>query len=371
MDNVYKIPLYVKISLISVGLFAFISMLYIAQGLIVPIIYATIIAIVFSPVTNFFIKKKMNRVLAILLTITIMFAVAFCIVALIISQASTFSEAMPKLEGKFTELLHDSKFWVSGKFNIPAVKVDNWLAETRAEIFTACKALAGQALVNIGAVLVILVLIPVYIFMILFYQPLLIEFVHRLFIANKPVEVTEVLSSAKKIIQSYLIGLMLEALIVAALNVTALLLLGVEYAILLGVIGAMLNMIPYLGGIIAVTLPMLIALATNSPGNAVLVLAAYIFIQFIDNHIIIPNVVASKVKLNALVSIIVVLAGGALWGIPGMFLSIPLTAILKVVFDHVEGLKPWGYLLGNEAAGKPVALKKQPASPSQPANSNI
>jgi AI-2 transport protein TqsA len=86
-------------------------------------------------------------------------------------------------------------------------------------------------------------------------------------------------------------------------------------------------------------------------------LAAYIFIQFIDNNIIIPRVVASKVRINALVSIIVVIAGGALWGISGMFLSIPLTAILKVVFDHIDGLKPWGYVLGNSVPVSPHAAK--------------
>jgi len=83
----------------------------------------------------------------------------------------------------------------------------------------------------------------------------------------------------------------------------------------------------------------------NSVG--LLILGLYIFVQFIDNHYITPNVVASKVKINALVSVIVVLIGGALWGVPGMFLSIPLTAIMKVVFDHIDGLKPWGFLLGN------------------------
>ena len=89
----------------------------------------------------------------------------------------------------------------------------------------------------------------------------------------------------------------------------------------------------------------LLAAIDESP--SIDILAAYIFIQFIDNHYISPKVVASKVKINALISIIVVLSGGALWGIPGMFLSIPLTAIVKVICDHIEPLKPWGFLLGD------------------------
>jgi predicted PurR-regulated permease PerM len=73
----------------------------------------------------------------------------------------------------------------------------------------------------------------------------------------------------------------------------------------------------------------------------------YYIVQLIDNNYIVPYIVASKVKINALFSIIVVFIGNALWGIPGMFLSIPLIAIVKLIFDHIDSLKPWGFLLGD------------------------
>ena len=132
------------------------------------------------------------------------------------------------------------------------------------------------------------------------------------------------------------------------MNSVGLLILGIDYAILLGIIGALLNVIPYIGGIVAVALPMMIAIATKSTAwYALYVLAVYYFIQLVDNNFIVPKIVASKVKINALFSIIVVLAGNALWGIPGMFLSIPLLAIVKLICDHIEPLKPWGFLLGD------------------------
>jgi predicted PurR-regulated permease PerM len=129
------------------------------------------------------------------------------------------------------------------------------------------------------------------------------------------------------------------------------------------VIGALLNVIPYLGGIIGVAIPMMIALITKpSPWYPLYVLAIYYFIQLIDNNFIVPMIVASRVKINALVSIITVPAFGALWGIPGMFLSIPLTAIVKLIFDHIDPLKPWGFLLGDDipAIGMiSISLKKK------------
>jgi predicted PurR-regulated permease PerM len=134
----------------------------------------------------------------------------------------------------------------------------------------------------------------------------------------------------------------------AILDTSALLIIGIEYAFLLGIISALVNVIPYIGGIVGVALPMIVALATKSSAwYAVYVLAAFYVIQLIDNNFIVPKIVASKVKINALFSIIVVFAGNALWGIPGMFLSIPLLAIVKLVCDNIEPLKPWGFLLGD------------------------
>jgi predicted PurR-regulated permease PerM len=139
-----------------------------------------------------------------------------------------------------------------------------------------------------------------------------------------------------------------EVVIVAALFSGGLMLLGIEYAIILGVIGALLNLIPYLGAIMGAVLPMIIAIITKpSPWSAVLVLALYIVVQFIDNNYIVPKIVASKVKISILASITAVFAFGMLWGIPGMFLAIPITGIVKHIFDNVENLKPWGFLLGD------------------------
>jgi predicted PurR-regulated permease PerM len=195
---------------------------------------------------------------------------------------------------------------------------------------------------------VILFLIPVYIFLILFYHPILIEFIHRLFGTNNQSQVKEIVTQTKTVIQHYLIGLVIEAVLMAIMNTVALWILGIPYAIILGVLGALLNVIPYIGGLIAVALPMAVALVTKSTAWYLLyVMAIYYFIQLIDNNYIVPYIVASKVKINALFSIIVVLAGNALWGIPGMFLSIPILAVVKLICDHIEPLKPWGFLLGD------------------------
>lgn len=350
----HKIPFYAKLSLISIGLLTISTILYLSQSILIPLIYATILAILLSPVVDALVRKNMNRTVAITLAVTTVILISIALLILISSQMIQFTESLPKLIDNFHKLLDQTIAWISGQFNIRTSKINLWITEKNAEILKNTSSAIGQTLMNTGSIVIVLLLIPIYIFMILFYQPLIIEFIHRLFKTDNQVEVNVVISSTKNIVQSYLIGILLESAIVAVMNSTALLIIGIDYVILLGILGALLNFIPYLGGIIAVSLPMLIALAGNEPSQAILVLAAYLIIQLIDNNLIIPWVVASKVQINGLVSIVAVLAGGAIAGIPGMFLSIPLTAILKVIFDHVEGLKPWGYLLGNVLPRKKI-----------------
>ena len=343
-----KIPFYAKVSIFLVGLIALLAIMYIAKSIIVPIVFAVIIAILLHPVVNFFVRLKINRVLAILLTMLITFLVIAAFGAVLLSQASRFGESWPALVGKFTSILNQTISDAADYFDKDPQKIHDWITKTQGEIVNVSTAAIGQSIVVLGNGLVILFLIPFYIFMILFYQPILIEFVRMISGSKYQSHVKGMVSQIKTVIQRYLVGLFIEAVLMAAMNTAALLILGIEYAFILGILAALLNVIPYIGGIIAVAMPMIVALVTKStPWYAFYVLAAYYFIQLIDNHYIVPYIVASKIKINALFSVIVVLVGNAIWGIPGMFLSMPLLAIIKLICDHIEPLKPWGFLLGD------------------------
>ncbi len=343
-----KLPFYVKVTIFLMGLIAFFAIMYIAKSIIIPLVFAIIIAILLHPVVNFLVRIKINRVLAIILTMLLAFIVIAAVGAVLISQASRFGESWPALVGKFTSILNQTISDAADYFDKDPQKIHDWITKTQGEIVNVSTAAIGQTIVLLGNGLVILLLIPFYIFMILFYQPLLIEFIRRLSGSNYQTHVRELVSQIKTVIQRYLVGLVIEAALMATMNTAALLILGIEYAFILGILAALLNVIPYIGGIIAVALPMMVALVTKpSPWYAFYILVAYYIIQLIDNHYIVPYIVASKIKINALFSVIVVLVGNALWGIPGMFLSMPMLAIIKLICDHIEPLKPWGFLLGD------------------------
>lgn len=347
-DEEFKLPFYVKATIFFVGLFAIFTILYIAKGIIVPLIFAVIIAIVLHPVVNFFVRLRINRIVAISITLLLAFLILAGFCAILFSQINRFGESWPVLVEKFTAMLNHTISNAADYFNKDPQAIHDWITKAQGKFINTGTEAIGQTLLILGNGLVVLFLIPFYVFMILFYQPILIEFIRRLSGPNYESKVKEIVTQIKSVIQRYLVGLVIEAAMMAVMNTVALLILGIEYAFILGILAALLNIIPYIGGIIAVAMPMMVALVTkSSPVYALYVLIAYYIIQLIDNHYIGPYIVASKIKINALFSVIVVLAGNALWGIPGMFLSMPLLAIVKLICDQIEPLKPWGFLLGD------------------------
>lgn len=356
-DVKIKFPLSIKVPLVFIGLIAFFAVLYIGSSIIVPLVFATIIAIVLHPVVNRVTRLKMNRIVAIALVLAMAILLIAVFSGLMIRQVNHFGESWPILMEKLSGLMDKFISDAASFYEIKPEKIYGWFAVAKGQLLDKSSAAIGETLAIISNGLVALFLIPVYVFMILFYQPLLREFIHKLFSEDKKEKVGKIVSQIKVVLQQYLIGLIIEFVLVAMPNVVALLILGIDYAILLGILGALLNIIPYLGGIISVGLFMLVALITKDPIYVVYVAATYTVIQFVDNNYIVPKIVASKIKINALFSIIVVLAGNALWGISGMFLSIPILAIAKLIFDHIASLKPWGFLLGDTM---PSLLKIKP-----------
>lgn len=349
--QIKQYPFYIKSTVVLFGLVLVVYSMSVLRGVMVPFAFAMIIAILLNPLVNRFRRMGLSNVLSIIFSMLIALSVFGGIMYFLSSQIAGFADSFPALKSKFSLLLNDLKNWVQGTFGI-SIQKQVGLLNDAAE---SGKSMVGQTVGSALGTIVYVFILPVYVFLLLFYKTLILNFLFEIFAEENSEQVSAVLGETKSAIQSYMIGLLIEALIVAVLNSTALLILGVKYAILLGVLGAILNMLPYIGGLIAIALPILIATVTKDGYTTQLgILIAYIIIQFIDNNFLIPKIVSSKVKINALVSIVIVLLGGALWGVAGMFLSIPFVAILKIIFDRVDGLKPWGKLLGDEVPTRHV-----------------
>ncbi|MDQ3019346.1 MAG: AI-2E family transporter [Bacteroidota bacterium] len=342
-----NIPFYIKFSIFFIGICAFGFFIYIGQDIIIPLFFALLFAILLDPLVTLFQRIKIPRSLAITLALIAGILVLTGLIYFISVQLSSFNESLPMFKEKFKLLLDQGKTWASSQFNISMDSIDSQIDKLGKSIFDETGVLIGYTVMTLTELIIVWLLIPVYVYLFLYYQILFLAFIEQVSEKKNQGTIKEVMTEGNKMIQSYLIGLVLEVIIMSILNSVGLLILGIEYAILLGIIGALLNIIPYIGGVVSTALPMLIALVTkDSLVSPLLVLGVYLLIQFIDNNILIPLVVASRVKINALVSIIVVLIFGAMFGISGMFLAIPLTAIVKIIFDRIETLKPYGLILG-------------------------
>jgi predicted PurR-regulated permease PerM len=337
-------PFYIQSTAVLFGLILVVYVLSQLADILVPLAFAAFLAVLLNPLCNRLQKHHVPKALSIIIAMLVMIITVATIFYFLSTQIIQFGDSLPMLKQKLGEISGNLKTWINSSFGVPIAKQDQMVKDA----LNNSQSMLGKTLGGVLGTLAIVFLLPVYIFFMLLYKTLIINFLYEVFAEENSKKVSDVLSETKGAIQSYIVGLLIEMVIVAAMNSTALLLLGVKYGILIGCIGAILNLIPYLGGIIAIALPVLMATVTKDGYSTQLgVIGAYIVIQFIDNNILVPRIVSSKVQINALMSIVVVLLGNQLWGLSGMFLSIPFVAVLKIIFDRIDDLKPWGKLLGD------------------------
>ncbi|GAB2566505.1 AI-2E family transporter [Spirosoma areae] len=332
-------------SLLSLAILT--AALYVGQSILVPLALAGLLAVLLRPIENKLIRMGTHKVIAISLALLLAIIVAVGIAAAISMQLSDLTDDLPKIRQNLNDFFSDAKRWVRREYNVSYREQEKYLKEAKAQTLDSLQ--SPDAIGLIAGPLGTLTLLPIYVFLLLYYRTMLLHFVVVLFAEKYAERVREVLGEVKSIVQSYMVGLLIETACVAALNTIGLLLLGVQYAPLLGIMAAILNLIPYIGGLVATVLTVIITFSNNPEPSVILgVVVVFLLVQFIDNNVLVPLIVASKVRVNALVSIVGVLIGGALAGFSGMFLSIPAIAILKVIFDRVDSLRPWGVLLGDQ-----------------------
>lgn len=273
------------------------------------------------------------------------------------SQLSSFSKDLPHLRVQSTAVFNSLQNWVSDTFNIKIDEQLDYLDQGVNKLLSSSGMILGFTFGIFSTGFGFIIFFILFFIFILNYRRILNNFIVTVFNEKHKASVQEVVTEVRVMTKKYIIGLCLQVLIVSILTSIVLTVLGVKYAVLLAVLTGLLNVIPYLGICISLVISCFIAFATGTPATCIYVLIGYIAVHIVDGNIILPFVVGSKVKINALFSFIGIILGEHLWGIAGMFLCIPAIAILKIIFERVEGLKPWGKLLGEEE--KPHKKKKK------------
>lgn len=351
MPDQAKPPFYLKLSLILISIALICLALIYGKDIILPVLFAILLANILLPVTRFLAKRRFNKPLSIFIPLLLTIIVGGGILYFLSSQIMNFMEDVPALKERMNEVSHSFQVWFRKTTSITITRQNQYITETVKDMKENSSGMVGSTFGSLTDILMYIVLIPIYTFLILYYKETIKTFLISVFSNGSDKEVTDVLTGSTKVAQQYLTGLFIETTLVFILNMIGFLILGIKYAIFLALFAALLNLIPYVGILVANAVCMLITLASSDSTSSVIWVGVILaVVQFLDNNFGMPMIVGNKVRINALVTVIGVIVGGALCGIPGMFLAIPGLAVLKVIFDNVPDLQPWGLLLGDNQA---------------------
>jgi len=339
-ENSYAQNLVFIISLVFV--------LYVLKPVVVPIIIAIILSVSVFPLVSYLERKwHFNRVVSAIFAIVLLSLMVFSLLTFIGFQISDIMDKGGTYADKLSDVSNslatkaESTFGIDQReLSLKKINLGETLKENSSRII--------DFVTVSGSIFADVVLIPLYIFFFLIYRKFFKSFIYRAFSKDgNTLRAKTILSKLYDVQQNYLIGLFIVMGIVGILNSIGLLILGIDNAIFFGFLAALLLLIPYIGIIIGSLLPAIVALATkDSLLYPVLVIAIFGFIQFLEGNFITPKITGSKVSINAFVAILSIILFSMLWGIAGMIVALPVIASLKVVFDTIPELKPYGFLIG-------------------------
>jgi len=316
--------------------------LVVLQNILVPLFFSVLFAYLLYPgatrMENVGIPRIITNLVLIIGIVAFLGGAIFLIGILIANFTADFSEVKEQVE----ENLEFFKESISNLFGLDedqmqgAVEDIDGLADYILEFFTA----TTNTIVAFG-------LMPVYTFLLLLYRNKFESILMSITSDEKKETAKRIINDIAEIVPRYLKGLIVVVILLMFINSGVFWLIGLEYAILLGVIAALFNLIPYLGTVLGYGAALLLVLATQDPSMAIWVVLAFFPVQFFENNILTPNITGSYVRINPLVIIISLLAGAMMWELAGMLLVIPYLAMMKIVCDNVESLKPVGFLLSS------------------------
>lgn len=344
-----QLPMTVRRSIELVGVFVAGAIVYLGSGILMPLLTAFFISLLLLPVYRFLRRIRIPEIIAIVLSILLVVLVVAGIVWFLSSQIGKLVEDFPQIKQNVSAHVDAISNWLSEKLHVSTERQKELVDEKSNNLMDYGGTVLGNAAGSVSSVFVFVGLLPIYIFLILFYRNLLMRFVFMWFPESGHNKLKEVIFETESIIKSYLVGLLIQITYITVLLGGLLTLFKIEHALLIGVMFAILNLLPYVGALIGNVLGVLLTLTSSTNLTPVfIVLGAIAVVQFLDNNILMPRIVGSKVKINSLATIVGIVVAGPLAGVSGMFLSLPVIAVIKIICDRTKQFRQWGILLGDE-----------------------
>lgn len=336
-----------------------VTALILGKSVLIPLFAAILFSFLVLPVVQNLTECCLPNWLSSLLGVFVVLFSGFLLCLFLSWQAASFMQDAPQMQKSVDQKKREVFKYIEKQYNIDDRKQKTWLEAKTDEFWNTASEHTMDIFSTTGSVVITFLLIPIFMYFLLFYRHKFKQFLEY-YDKKDPGRLLEIFRKISRVSQGYVSGMAIVILILTGLNTIGFLIIGLKYALLLGFIAAILNIIPYVGVLIGSLIPIAISLATkDSVASALAVLGVCVFTQFLENNFITPKIVGSSVNLNPLASIIALLIGGMIWGLPGMIMAIPIAGIFKVVTNNVDKLKPFGYLIGEEEDPSFLNLKKR------------
>jgi predicted PurR-regulated permease PerM len=323
--------------------------LYFGRNIFIPISFALLISFILYPVCAWLERKGIGRLSAILIPLSVLILIGLLVVALLVYQFVGFMDEWPIIQDKLMHAVNAFRQTLNEAFGLSLTNQQLVFSKMTEQSGSMLMSLFRNTLSASAFSLLLLILIPIYAVLILFYRHTWMKVLGRLFPTERTESLHRMISLTIQSYYNFIKGMAIVYLAVGVLNSIGLLLLGVPHAILFGFIVAILTFIPYVGIIIGSLLPIAMAWITyDSMWYPVGVVAIFTFVQYLEANVIFPLAVSNKLNVNTLVMLLAIFAGGVLWGMAGMILFVPFVGIAKLIADHNPTWKTLSMILGSE-----------------------
>jgi len=318
-----------------------------AKEFFLPIVIASLLSMLLYPVYKKLLHWKFPNAIAVIISVLLIITVLIAVVFLVSKELTGIINNLGKLSGQINDRFSKLQNYITEYTQ--SSSINESIANVKIKLIDSIGEMVSGTIVGTTSVMSMLLLIIVYIFCFLVYNKSFKNFAFALLAAERQTQANHLIHNIQKLVQNYLLGLLTVILIIGGLNTIGLLIIGVDHAIFFAFFVAMLTVIPYVGITIGALITAFYTLLTkDSALPAIAVMSVLFVVQFMESNFITPRIVGSKVSVNPFIAIVVLLIGGQIWGIPGMILSVPLTAILKVLLDTYPSTQALGYFIGSE-----------------------
>jgi predicted PurR-regulated permease PerM len=339
--------------------FTFLAIILFIYGLIAmrnflyPIAFGFVLGYLLYPLATWLEKKGIPRILANFIIILSALALLTGLFLAAYRVITPLTIDLPKLVDRAIENLSDMGAGLGGYFGLDPESTGERIRDQATYLFQAGGAQL-QTFFNATANTVIAFgLLPVYLFLFLYYRTKFMYFILKLAGRSRRKETVIMLREIAQVMVRYLGGVFIVVFILFFINSVGLVIIGMPFAIPLGVTAALFNFIPYFGTLLGGLVPLVFAfIVEGNPVLAFRVIILFIIIQFIENNILTPNIVGGNVNVSPFIVITGLVAASMIWGIPGMLLIVPFLASTRILFSHIDFMRPYAFLLGEEGTSK-------------------